>query len=148
MKVILESQDKFSEIAILDVASGTFEITQKPEKKIETNGYYSNYDGSLVTFFRLNQNLYFGVDKQIIQFKENDRVSISPLSNGHSQFSIWRDKENIFNYEYESHHITPPISAFQIVNPIIGEEEFNIFLFVYNAINDKERKERVFRHLG
>jgi len=145
MEIILQSQDNFNEIAFLDLASGTVSIAQKTERKLKTNGYYNVHEGHVVGFFRLDENLYFVFDKQIIQFQENDNVFIESLPNSRCLFSIQRGQENIFTWEYECRQIMPPISAFQIVNPMISEEDFDIFTFIYNVVNNKDRKERIFR---
>jgi hypothetical protein len=145
MKVILQSQDKFNEIGILDLETGNFETVQKEGKKERTMGYYSSYEDVIVSFFRLKENLFLGVNKQIIQFQENDSISISSLSNNQFRFSVHRDNQEIFSYQYQRHQITPTISAFQIVNSMSEEEDFDIFLLINNVMNDKKRMERVFR---
>jgi hypothetical protein len=148
MIVILQSQEKFNEIALLDFATGNFEITQKTEKEVKITGYYSHPDGTFIWFFRLDEDLYFGVDKQIIKFQEGDSVSIESLSNNRYRFSVHRDHEDIFEHEYQGYQSSPPILAFQIVNPMSSEEDFDIFLFINNVMNNEERRQRVFRKLS
>lgn len=146
MKLVLQSQDNYNEIAIIDLTSGTIESTQKTEGEVKTQGCYSVYDGKIIGFFRIEDILYFLLDRQKIQFLENDNVNIESLPDNHCLFSIQRGSEIIFSWKYKRRQITPSISAFQMVNPMISEEDFDIFVLIHNVINNRDRKERVFRH--
>jgi hypothetical protein len=145
MKIVLQSQDNFNEIAFLDVVTGIVSISQKSEKAIKTNGYYSIRDGSTICFFRVDENLYFALDRQIIEFQEGDKVFIESLPSNQCLFSIQRNQETIFKWKYKSYQLEPTISIFQVVNPMTSEEDFDIFALVHNVINNANRKERAFR---
>jgi hypothetical protein len=148
MEISLQSRDEFNIIAFLDLVSGTFSIKPKPEKMAETNGFFSIHNGDVVSFFRFGEKMFIRVNEKTTDFQENDKIFIESLLNNHCVFSIQRGQEIIFTWNYKINPIIPPISAFRMVNPMASEEDFDIFIFMRNVINDIERRKRVFLRLS
>ena len=148
MEILLQSHDAYNEIAFLNLDTGAFSTHSKDEfekQRFQSQGHFSvQDDNAVVCFFRVGGSLYFRLDQTTIQFQNNDRIMLEPLPDDRYLFSIERNNEIVFSWEYQRAEIYPPISAFQIINPLASEEDFDIFIFIQNVINNVERKKRVF----
>lgn len=148
MEIILQSQDKFNEIAVLDLESGSISVHSKTDypdlASKPKQGYFSVQNDTVVSFFRLGERLYLRLNQQIVEFQDNDAIVLQPQPLNHQLFSIQRDQRTVFSWVYKRPLISPPVSAFQMIEPMISEEDFDIFVFIHNVINDKQRMKRVF----
>jgi hypothetical protein len=143
MEIVIQSQDKPETIAILDFDSGNISIypkTRAPGNLIQ--GFFSVQNDIVICLYWVDGNLYFTLDGQKIKFQEADRVQLKTLPNSHCLFSIQRGQEVVFSWEYTPQEIYPPISAMQLVNPMASEEDYDIFVFVHNVINNAERRKK------
>jgi hypothetical protein len=148
MEVILQSKDKYNEIATYNLDTETFTIHSKADvemQNLSTQGVFSIHENKVACFFRVENNLFFRIDQNTIEFKKNDRVLLEPSTDDIFEFSIERNKEKIFTWKYKRPEIDPPLSAFQFFSPLISEENFDIFQLIHNVINNDERKKRFYR---
>ena len=105
MEVILQSHDKFKEIAILNLDTQDFSIHSRSDlekQNLSTQGVFSIQDNTVVCFFRVGQSLYFRLDQTTIEFEDIDRVTIEPVSDNIFIFSIERNNQSIFSWKYKS----------------------------------------------
>ncbi len=120
MEVILQSKEKYNEIAFLNLDTEAFSIHSKADvemQNLSTLGVFSIHDNTVVCFFRFGHSLFFRLDHTMIEFKDNDRVILEPLSDDILTFSIERNNETIFSSKYKRAEIDPPLSAFQFFSP-------------------------------
>ena len=102
MEIILQSQDNYKEIALFNLDTEAFSIHSKADVEKQNSppkGYFSIHDNTIVCFFRVGHSLFFRLDQNTIEFKNNDRVILEPLSDDIFIFSIERNKENIFSWK-------------------------------------------------
>lgn len=85
------------------------------------------------------------MNQRAVEIQENDTIVLQPKPDGYWVFSIQRDQRTVFSWEYRRAEISPPVSAFHMINSAVSEEDFDIFLFIHNVINDRQRRNRVFR---
>lgn len=151
MRIVLQSQDNYNEIAVLDLDTGNITVFSKRDQldlsSSPTNGYFSIMGGRMVCFFRSDEQLMVKIDDQTIGLRDEDTVLLEPVQGNWNRFRILRDKETLFSWVYERPEIYPSINFSQFFNPLIADEDFDICLFIYNVMNDPGRKERVFRRL-
>ena len=149
MEIILQSQDEFNEVGVLDPHSGKFSIVSKIENPklsdLSTSGYFCHMDDKLICFFRLDSNLVVKVDDQLITLDNRDKVMLESRRGDQYHFKVQKGMDIVISLIYKRTPISPPISAYEFFNPMITEESFDIFLFIYNAFNDSGRRDRVFR---
>ena len=149
MKIILQSQEKSNKLAELDLTTSEFSVFEKTDYQNKLDfpirGHFSCLDDILICFFKLDEQFMIKVDDILITLDDKDKVFLRQEDDNHNRFEIERDGKIIFTKVYSCPEISPDISAHQFFNPLISEEDFDIFLFIRNVINNPDRKMRVYK---
>jgi hypothetical protein len=148
VKRVLRSLEKYNEMALLDSESGEISFYAKADQ-IEIafklpNGVFSSFDGKIISLYRIGDKLIFLTEATVIEFQDQDKVSIESVDNEHNRFKILRGEKVLFSWIYRRPKIEPSISASQMINPWIEEEDFDICLLIYNVVMNKNRAQRIF----
>lgn len=143
--MILQSQDRFDEIAVLNLSTGETNFVSKskhPELASQpTSGWYSVVDNVMCRLYRKEGVLFLGVGKQT--FKLLDDVG-SRLIRGQdsSTFQLISNGDLLFSFKYNLPKLDVPLK--NDPTPFIEEEDFDFLLFVDNVLKDKARRQRIY----
>ena len=137
MKILLQSQDHFKEIGIIDPINGDFSVSSKIEypdiDNIPKNGFFSQKHGVTVGFFSNGENLVLWIDGHVIVLSDSVTISLETVTDRDKfyKFSVTRDQNEVFSFEYPIEVIDPPLEAYQFFNTSITEDHFDIFKFFF-----------------
>ena len=150
MILVLRVQEIYKKLVLLDTVSGAVTIISRddyPEfDSRQTNGIVGKAGTKIVYFYRMEDYLYIKVDELIITITIEVTSSITSIDNKTNNFKLFRGKEILLSIDYERPVINPSLEISQFFNPFIEEEDFDIFLFINNVINNPRRREILYRH--
>ena len=148
MKIVMQSRDTLDERAVFNPRTNEFSKFSKADRqdlaKSPTNGFYSYINNRLICFFLYKQNFVFKSDDELIELGDDTKVLLEMGDNNQNRFRIQKGREIIFSLAYTRPALTPPISAHQFFS-MVEEEDFDIFLLIFNICNSSEREDRIFR---
>lgn len=142
--MLLQSQEKFDEIAELDPNTGkvSFFSKQKNPRKYsnmsQMRGWYSQLNGHLLLLYTHDGKLFLRVDEDLFELNEDTKVS---LERGSSQnvLTILRYDALTYRLEYKPPVIDPPLEE-DFISTGVEEEDFDFCLFVHNVVNNPARR--------
>ncbi|PPD48098.1 MAG: hypothetical protein CTY16_06195 [Methylobacter sp.] len=138
--VLLQSNDKYDELAEYDHSKGTFIISSRKnlddKALLNTDGMFSILSTIFVALYRYKQQLILRIGNKNIILTDDTFVSVS--GNASNRLLIIKEfgKEIIrLNYELDISKQFPNDPT-----PFVGDEDFDFGLFVSNIANDDKRK--------
>lgn len=144
----MQSRDTFDERAVFNPRTNEFSKFSKAGRqdlaKSQISGFYSYFNNRLICFFLYNRNFVFKYDDELIELGDDTKVLLEIGDNNQNHFRIQKSGEIRFSVTYTRPALTPPLSAHQFFS-MVEEEDFDIFLLIYNICNSSEREERIFR---
>ena len=152
MRKILQSQDSFDSLALLDLDSGQITVVSKLERPDlsakRIHGYYSKVNGKLFCLFVDNEQLFVKIDDQLIELTAGTTVCVEPVDEKRNLFEIVQDHGIILSWEYEKPENGQLLGVAQFFNPLISDEDYDICIFIYNVANNPSRRERIINSLN
>jgi hypothetical protein len=143
--MVLQSQDKFDEIAVLNPSTGETNFVSKskhPELASQTaSGWYSIVDNVMCCLYRREGKLFLGVGKRTFELLD-DVSSRLIRGQGSSNFQLISNGALLFSFEYNPPKLDIPLE--NDPTPFVEEEDFDFLLFVNNILKDKARRERIY----
>lgn len=143
--MILQSQDKFDELAVLNPSTGETKFVSKskhPELASQsTSGWYSIVDNVMCCLYRSERRLFLGVGKQTFELPD-DVSSRLIREQGGNTFQLTSNGTLLFSFEYRSPKLDIPLE--NDPTPFVEDEDFDFLLFVHNVLKDKSRRERIY----
>ena len=143
--ILLQSVDKFDEVAVLDVTVGQLTWYSKqtvPDLASEPiRGHIAQLDGHTVILYREAEILRFRIDNDEFELTDNTRIEL--VRDDPHILTVYRNGEIAIKFAY-----TPPIihpSLEVDPTPFVEEEDFDFGLFVHNVVNDVDRRNRIYR---
>jgi len=145
--MILQSNDKFDEVAEIDPLDGSYRFFSKkinPELSgAPISGTYSFVDQTFLALYRKNGTLLLRIGNR--EFELTSDVS-STLTHeaGYRIFRLFDKQDLIAAFKY-----FPPVNEIPAeLDPtaFLEEEDFDFLLFVHHVLTDKDRRGRVYRN--
>jgi len=143
--LILESNDRFDDIAELDTATGRITwYSRRKHREIDTtaiDGHIAVVDGYPVCLYRLDGELNLRIGAVTVELM--DDASVRLTGEGIRVLSIRRRGVECCKWSYARPVIDPPLSKDTTFG--VEEEHFDFGLFVRNVMADPARRERMYR---
>lgn len=144
--MILQSNDRFDEIAQFDPVTGNYQLLSKKANHELVNapisGSYSIVGQILLALYRKNGDLYVWIDTKA--FPISDTVSSALIQEGDQRvFRLLDNERLIATFRY-----LPSVSEVPMeLDPtsFVEEEDFDFVLFIHNVLTDPGRRERVYK---
>jgi hypothetical protein len=144
--MILQSHDRYNDIAIFDPESGAFAIYQKSASPLNVTrpieGHFVEIHGDTVMFYRVQDQLHLRINELDFPLSESMFVHIQ-TGDTYNTLIILRDNNEIFAWKYHRPRITPPLELDP--TPFVDEEDFDFGLYIQNVTIDQNRRNRVYR---
>jgi hypothetical protein len=145
--VILQSSERFDEIAEYDLLTGNYRFLSKSCNRemlpVRIAGSYSRLGGTIVSLYRKNEHLFLSISKR--EFKITpDVYSSLTQEDDHQTFRLLNKQEVITMFT-----CTRPrsdIPAHLDPTPFVDDEDFDFLLFVHHVLTEEGRRERVYRN--
>ena len=143
--MILQSKDKFDEIADLNLDTGDAMFLSKashPNLSSERpEGAYSIVDGTMCSLYRTKDgSLYLRVGEK--QFKVVDQIRSTLIQFPNKNVFKLFDADNLL-LEFIYPTPLPDISQDDDLTAFIEREDFDFLLFLHNILSDAGRRQRV-----
>lgn len=134
--VWLQSNEKFDDIAELDVESGEWKICRREENvHVQTDGFFSILSQVFCAIFRSGNQLHFRIGDK--QFELTEGVEIAVNGALEKRFlSVRRRGSPEIEFEYS-------LSSFAIdgdITPFLEDEDLDFGLFLSNIATDPNRQ--------
>lgn len=141
--ILLQSQDKFDEVAELDPASGKLRwLSKEQARSPHIQGHVSRLGNKVACLYRSDDGtLHFRIDNQV--FPLNPGTFVSHTKGRPNTLSVIRGGTVLYKWVYTSPDIDPPLEFDP--TPMVEEEDFDFGLFVSNVSRDPERREGIYR---
>ena len=143
--MILQSEDKFDQLAELDPSTGTYRFfsrKQHPELTIGSPaGGYSIINGTTLSLYRRDGVLYFRAGDREFELT-HDVISTLTQEDNNRVFQLIRDGNALFILRYP-----PPVHEVALSidpTPFVEEEDFDFLLFVHKVLTETGRRHRVY----
>jgi len=143
--VILQSSERFDEIAEYDPLTGNYRFLSKSCNRemvpIRIAGSYSRLGGTIVSLYWKNEDLFLSIGNR--EFKITPDVYSSLTQEGDHQTFRLTNKQDVITV------FTRPcseISAHLDPTPFVGDEDYDFLLFVHHVLTEEGRRERVYRN--
>ena len=144
--MILQSNDRFDEIAQFDPVTGNYRLlSKKANRELVTgpiSGGYSLVGQALLALYRKNEDLFVWIDNR--EFLVSDTVSSALIEEGDQKiFRLLDNERPIATFKY-----SPPVSEIPRgldPTPFVEEEDFDFGLFLHNVLTEPGRRKRVYR---
>jgi hypothetical protein len=146
--LLLQSLDKFGEVGELDMETGQFRCFAKADRPdLETypiGGHFAELSEALVCFYRsINGKLYLKLDAEDFELLDDVVVSHRRENATKSRLTVLHRGVLIFDWLYRRPTINPPLGLDP--TPFIDEEDFDIALMISKVMNDRGRRDRIYR---
>lgn len=149
--ILLESFNNKFKMAEMDVNSGNMKYYCKLFYKLlkifksrpSFSGHYSKINGKIIVFYRIKEKLFLRVDKVLFELDDAIEVRWKRL-NDFNCFSLLRNGRQLLELIYKRPKINPSLEI-DTVSSFVEEEDFDFCLFIYNVMNNSERKKRIYR---
>jgi hypothetical protein len=115
----------------------------RENEEIRICGIFTEIKNKYLSLFREGNKLYFVIDSDIYLIDDTSSVDIKKIEKNKYQLSLFDDDNIVATYDYVKPHINPQLGLDP--TPFIEEENFDFCLFIKNVVNDKDRRERMFR---
>ncbi|MBA3241759.1 MAG: hypothetical protein H0T60_11085 [Acidobacteria bacterium] len=143
--MILQSKDKFSELARLNLDTGEVAFVSKHSdpalKKSVPSGGYSIVNGVMCSLYKVGGGLYLRVGEQAFEITDDVKATLNRSAKKHT-FQLLRNENLLLEFIYPPPKLDIPLA--DDPTPFIEEEDFDFLLFVTNVLNDKGRRQRVY----
>ena len=140
--IILQNNDTWMEVMQLNTRTQDTKVLKRNDG-IKTSGHYTKINGDAVMFYRKGKSLYFNVKNNEICLDDNN-ISLSYKRRGDDIiFSIYRGNNAMYSISYSSFR-NDPINKEDFDFNSDKEEDYDIFLFVYNVVNNPERRNMIY----
>jgi hypothetical protein len=144
--LLLQSKDRFDQVALLDTSTGQISWLQKSEVYTEPplpiKGHIAQLRGRTLCLYREAGSLYFKVDSEVFELTEDTEVEFVHMENDLNRITIFRKGVVLFTWTYERPIIHPPLKY--DITPFVKEEDFDFCLFVSNVVSSSERRDRIY----
>ncbi|HTW57167.1 MAG TPA: hypothetical protein VMD99_03440 [Terriglobales bacterium] len=140
--ILLQSQDSFDKMALLDGPGGNLHWIEKqnaPRQRLQ--GHFSQLGNSTLLFYRNNDgSLHFRIDERDIDLSNDIVVIWSPgLA---TNLSVVESGKPVLTFQYRSIQLEPPLELDP--TPMVEMEDYDFGLFVANVTQDPERRARIY----
>jgi len=135
--LFLQNNEVWMEVMQLNTASKDT-IIFKRQDGIKISGHYAKINGNTLMFYRKDKSLYIYIGNKEICLDENVNLLYERMG-ANITFSIYRDNDALFSITYPSFR-NDPINMEDFDFNSEKEEDYDIFLFIYNVFNNPERK--------
>jgi hypothetical protein len=144
--ILLQSQDKFNDLAQLDTATGQIFWLSRcthPEAVAQAVcGHIARIGEHILCLYRLGGVLHFRIDSADWELNEEIEISLQDIQEGKNRLTIARQGVPLVSLDYRRSVIRPPLAVDP--TPFVEEEDFDFCLFVCNVVNDPDRKVRIY----
>lgn len=141
--IFLQNNDRWNQLLKFDIVSGSLSEVPRPIRGVRISGHYKKWLNSYVMFYRKQSALYFQVEGKKILLENSDCIMQFKREGHFNLFQIIAGEKTIFEHQYES-LLYDSISE---IDPDFNdekEEDQDFYLFVFNVMNDNERRNRIY----
>ncbi len=144
--IVLQSNDKFDEIAIIDVDNGKISLFSKTQNSeiasLATQGFYSVVEEKMCSFYRKGDDLHLEIDEQDFVISDKITSQFIHTANQHI-FKLLDGSTLILSFRYNPPQLVVPLE--DDPTPFVDYEDFNFLYFVHNVLKDTKRRQRIFK---
>jgi len=144
--IILQNKRAWIELMSYNYVTGEWQEIRRDNDAVFVQGFYEKVNGGTVMVYKKRERLYFRFNEKEICLEDGDcQVTFERLDRSNF-FSIEESGEEFFSVTYPSWKFDP----INMIDPNFNdsmEEIQDIYLFIYNLMQDKERQKRVFTSL-
>jgi hypothetical protein len=143
--MILQSKDKFNELALLNLDTGEVTFITKSSVSAQTSskpvGGYSIVDGIMWSLYREDGKLYLRVGERAFEItdKIGSQLARTPITHN---FQLLYGENLILEVTYTAPSLDIPLQ--DDPTPFIDEEDFDFPYFVHNVLSQAGRRQRVY----
>ncbi|KRF27660.1 hypothetical protein [Paenibacillus sp. Soil787] len=141
--LLLENGQVWKEMMMFDPDTGEKNIIARPEPNVKIQGHYEQTNGYLILLYKKDNKLYFQADDEKICLSDTNCKITLVREDHHNHFSILQNENIVFTVTYTSWQY----DELNLVDPSFNddmEESQDIYLFMYNLMQDKERQQRIY----
>lgn len=142
--LLLQSSDRFTEMMKLDPDTREVRFVSRGDvaEPDRISGAYARVGDRLACLYRSCDRLFFSLDGKAIELGED--TSAHFRRRGETRvLTVRREELTLIQWEYRLPPLDPPLE--EDPTPFVEAEDFDFGLFVSNVVNDKARKDRIFR---
>jgi len=145
--ILLQSNDRFDDLAKLDTSTGRVswfsrQVVDLTIASSPIRGHIAQLCGHTLCFYRKAKVLHFRVDDEDLELTEETQVELVRVRDAVNCITVLRNGVPLFTWTYHRPVIDPLLEYDP--TPFIEEEQFDFCLFVYNVMNDPDRRERIY----
>jgi hypothetical protein len=142
--ILLQSQDKFDDLAVLEPDTGQLTWYSKEQTPDLAShpiaGHIAYLNGHMLALYRDTGVLHFRIDDNDFALTRQTRIE---LARGDVNIlKVVRDDVMLLEWTYKPPIIEPPLDMDP--TPFVEEEDFDFGLFVYNVTKDAGRRNRIY----
>lgn len=140
--IFLQNNDAWMEVMQLNTKTKDTKVLKRYDG-IKTSGHYAIINGDAVMFYLKDKSLYINVKNNEICLDDNN-IGLSYERRGEEiTFSIYRSNNAVYSISYPSFR-NHPINMEDFDFNSDKEEDYDIFLFVYNVVHNPERRNVIY----
>lgn len=139
MKIVLQSNDRFSDFGEFDTETRNLTIRSKNDSPLgrgEASGWYGTIGNSVALLFRLDNRLHFAYRNQTFSLQDDAQARIEGGQTAR-RFILEQGGKTLICIDYE---VPPPIVPPELDFTDTRPEDFDFLLFVRNVLKNPERR--------
>ncbi|WP_135552687.1 hypothetical protein [Paenibacillus cymbidii] len=140
--IILQNNRHWIELMRYNYITDERQLILRGDSAINVKGIYEKVKDGTVMLYKKRGRLHFQFNEKEICLEDDGRVTFERLDRN-NYFSIEKSGEVFFSITYPSWRFDP----LNLVDPNFSdsmEEDQDIYLFIFNLMQNKERQKRVF----
>lgn len=146
--ILLQSKDLFDDILLFDPQTSEkryLKRSSSPEfAELPINGSFAILAGHCLMLYRVGSELRFSIDEQTILIKDTT-LSILEKNRDRGLFVLQDNAEEKIRFKYTLTDLPQAIPG--DTTPHVAAEDFDFCQFVYNVLNNPERRSFIYQVL-
>ena len=142
----LQSFYRFNELIVQDENGSItrYSRSELPPRLLDkVNGRFAEEGKDLVCFYRQNGHLVLTIGPNTFSLDAEMSASIQ-WEDGRNTFVLNESGNDRLRHHYVPKPLIPPLEL-DLVSTCVEREDFDMFLFIANVMNDPGRRDRIFR---
>jgi len=140
--IFLQNNDVWLEMMQLNTITGNKKVIKRSDS-LKISGHYRKTNNDIVMLYRKDKYLYLNVKNKEILLEDKDiKLSFDKIGKN-NEFIIYRGNDILYSSIYPS-CCYDPVNMADFDFNADKEEDQDLFMFVYNVMQDKEWQKRIY----
>lgn len=144
--ILLSNREQWKELMLYNLITSKKELISRTSDNIRIQGHYVRKDGDFVMFYKKSNKLHFQVEGKEYYLESDDCKVTFERMGRLNRFCIEISNNTVFSHTYRSWRYDP-LNMVDIDFNEDMEENQDFYLFVYNVMQDKDWRKRIYSKL-